>query len=353
MTSAGPSPLPAARVGSILQTWWSAVAFEREKVRGEGNGGVIGNIKPASFLEFAIHTELFAFVEAELKNMPANSEAVHNPKLLFYTLMRNAFSLWELFPFSYHPPGSWLNFARFLLRKRFSPNAMLEMNAALSRLELTNACQGNRPNFWTPDENNRGIELKQHGHVHCDATDEMENIGIDSEGYETDKQAADAHRVSILHLALAIACTRSREGMQFQTVYRLDMFRVLVEESGNDGTSNYTYRNYWHGYQDSVVVERSAVHYLLSCQFDTGSLSGDHSIDSNAEVANALHKCIVAVLDHGADPNAVDSEGISILELAVHHIPIAWSKSCLRRERGSRRGSYQPLVNQHAMPAGF
>ncbi|KAH6641056.1 hypothetical protein F5144DRAFT_121110 [Chaetomium tenue] len=38
--------------------------------------------------------------------------------------------------------------------------------------------------------------------------------------------------------------------------------------------------------------------------------------------------------------------------LPCHHIPIAWSKSCLRREPGSRRRSCQPLGSQHTMPVG-
>jgi hypothetical protein len=313
---------------SWRDTWWSTVECKTNILRST-NVWVRGNLKPASLLEFAMQTELFMFVEIELqKNIPTNPDITRNPKLLFYTLIGNAVSGWEHSMFIYPSPSSWLDFARFLIGKGFSVNAVWEMDTRPKQLELMDACQEEPPEFWTREENNRGTELGQHGGR--DSTDSTEGIVSDSEGYESDEQATCVHRVSNLHLALAIACSRVEEQDWYQTVYRLDMLRVLVEAGGNASISNY--RNPWS--DKSFMIERSAVHYLLSSRFGTGNSSHDNARNRNTEVSNALHKCIIAFLDHGADPNAVDSIGISVLELAVAWHPYDLVQALL--EKGAR-----------------
>jgi hypothetical protein len=77
------------------------------------------------------------------------------------------------------------------------------------------------------------------------------------------------------------------------------------------------YRNYW-SHQKGDATERSAIHYLLSSYHDDAKPFHHPEF----EVNRSLSQCITAVLNHGADPNAVDSNGvISILELALPICP--------------------------------
>jgi hypothetical protein len=326
---------------SWLDTWWSTVDSNGIGVL-EGNTWVRGNIKPSSFVEFAMQTELFIFVETKLKeDISANPNTHRSPKLLFYVLVGNARSIWENSRFLFHSPKSWQDFARFLLRSGFSANAILEMDTAYDRLKLMNACKEDRMDVWDPEESSRQDELGDHGRN--DATDGIEGGEESSKQYsrqgtprsgddvewsdsdhveprdsgaerteternDSDRETTDMQRVSILHLALAIACSEVNANAP-QVVYRLDMLRVLVEEGGNANVSNY--QNHWSRGKNSAV-ERSAIHYLLSCRFRPSVLD-----DDQVDVPGALHSCIAAFLNHGASPNAVDSNGISILELAL------------------------------------
>jgi hypothetical protein len=300
---------------SWLDTWWSTI--ERGRTLGVTNDWVRGDIKPSSFLEFAMQTELIIFVKLELqKDMTASPDITRNPKLLYYTLIGGAVCHWQVYPFLYHSPETLLDLARFLIRKGSSVHAMLELDTALDRLKLMEACDNNRPEFWTPEENKRGAELRQHGG--SNVTNVTESMSLDNRGYDNDGETTDVHQVSTLHLALAIACSLAVVPKWYLTVCRLDMLRVLVEASGNARTSNY--RNYWSDH-NGTVFERSPLHYLLSFRFKTNHSADDDTGDRNTDVSNAVQKCIIAFLDHGADPNAVDSIGISILELAMASHP--------------------------------
>lgn len=61
-----------------------------------------------------------------------------------------------------------------------------------------------------------------------------------------------------------------------------------------------------------------------------------------------LSRCITAFLDHGADPNAVDSNGVSILELALPICPSALVELML--ERGAQ--VTPKLLSESGAPLG-
>jgi ankyrin repeat protein len=91
----------------------------------------------------------------------------------------------------------------------------------------------------------------------------------------------------------------------------LEMLRVLVEGGGD--TSEKSYQNHW-GARPGEAKRRSAIHYLL---YQTPGKR--NSFDS--KVSTALCDVIKAFLIHGADLNAVDSDGKSILECALPYAP--------------------------------
>jgi hypothetical protein len=348
-----------------LDTWWSTVSPKEPTLDSE-NGWVLGSLKPSSFVEFAMQVELFTFSEGEISHeISRNPEVPRSPKLLYYMLVGNACSRWEHAPFIYHSPKTWQDFARFLLRNGFDPNMALEVAVGPDRDKLMNTFDkddeirsrksdeeidkedgnedgdedGNEDD--NEDDNEDGNEDgdedgnedgDEDGNEDGDeAGDEDGNEEDNAEGNAEDNE--DEHdiisesrdlgapenrpQITIMHLALAIACTSVSDYLNSsQVIYRLDMLRILVEGGGNANVLNY--RNYW-SHRKGDATERSAIHYLLSSRHD-----GDKPFHSSEpEADRALSQCITAFLNHGADPNAVDSNGVSILELALPVCPYA------------------------------
>jgi Ankyrin repeat len=318
-----------------LDTWYRSI-LEGGLLDDKRNLWVRGSLKPSSFVEFAMQVELLIFVKHEVeREISTNPETPRNPKLLYYALVGSALSDYDAHSPTlslYHSPQSWQDFARFLLKNGFDANALLEISIAPDRNKLMNYCKRNEPVFETVLD---GItsETQGGGDNGVVKTNGIENGKKDSsvisseerkqgkkdeihqsedEDYQIDNSVNDTCRISILHLALAIACTDDEEYKMIPQ--RLDMLRVLVEEGGNPKVSNYS--NYW-SHRSDVSAERSAIHYLLS--LDIGYIGSDEEED--LDISDALHNCIKAFLDHGADPNATDSNGISILELAVSSSP--------------------------------
>ncbi|KAI9155556.1 Vegetative incompatibility protein [Paramyrothecium foliicola] len=120
----------------------------------------------------------------------------------------------------------------------------------------------------------------------------------------------DMRDVTPLHLALAISCTYNDVDI-LGRIARVDMVRALVE-GGTDATQ--TYENIWNRRQQEAR-ERTAVHYLLYRD------SGEKNPFDDPDLSDALSKCIMAFIDHGLDPAAVDSDGKSILECAIPSCP--------------------------------
>jgi hypothetical protein len=209
---------------------------------------------------------------------------------------------------------------------------LLEISIALDRDELMNFCERNEPVFEPVLDgitsetqggrdngvvNTNGTEngMRESSVISSEEREQGKEDGInqsEDEDYQINNSVNDTCRISMLHLALAIACTD--DGRYGLIPQRLDMLRVLVEEGGNTNMSNYS--NYW-SHRSDVSAERSAIHYLLS--FDIDYIG--HDTEGKLDIADALHNCIKAFLDHGADPNATDSNGISVLELAVSSGP--------------------------------
>jgi len=144
-----------------------------------------------------------------------------------------------------------------------------------------------------------------------------------------------------MHLALAIACSSSLKTPEL-VISCLEMLAILVEGGGNANVLNY--RNYWR-HRGGHNTERSAVHYLLSSHYVRKK---DFDYSGN-EVNSTLSRCIAAFLNHGADPNAVDSNGVSILEIALPICPSALAELML--ERGAQ--VTPKLLSESGAPLGY
>jgi hypothetical protein len=325
-----------------LDTWWSTVSPKRPTLDYR-NAWVRGSLKPSSFVEFATQVELFTFSEGEISHeISMNPEVPRSSKLLYYMLVGNARSGWEDDPFIFHSPKTWQDFARFLLRNGFDPNVALEVAVGPDRGRLMNTFDED-DKIWLPkgdeesdtehseedgneddtsedsneDDTSKGDsedgneDGNEEDNAEGNAEDNEDEHGIVSESRDLDA-LENRPQITIMHLALAIACSRSPRSSQ--TIYQLDILRILVEGGGNANVLNY--RNYW-SHRKGEATERSAIHYLLSSRYD--GYKPFHS--SEPEVDRALSQCITAFLNHGADPNAVDSSGVSILELALPVCP--------------------------------
>ena len=333
-----------------LDTWWSTVSPEEPTLVSE-NTWVRGSLKPSSFVEFAMQVELFTFSGGEISHeISRNPEVPRSPKLLYYMLVGNACSSWEHAPFIYHSPNTWQDFARFLLRNGFDPNMALEVAVGPDRDELMSTFdKDDEIRSRKSDEEIDKEDGNEDGDEDGDEEDNAEGNADDNEDEHdivSESRDLDAPenrpQITIMHLALAIACTSvSGHLNSSQVIYRLDMLRILVEGGGNANVLNY--RNYW-SHRKGDATERSAIHYLLSSRYD--KFMPFHS--SEPEVDRALSQCITAFLNHGADPNAVDSNGVSILELALPVCPYALVELML--EKGAR--VTPKLLSESGVPLG-
>lgn len=318
-----------------LDTWWSSVVTPRSIF---GGVWVKGSLQPKSFIEFALQFELIGFVQSELeKEIAANPGCPRNSRLWHYTLAGNATSHWDRNHFLYHSPESWLGFARFLLSNGFDPNAMLEVDIAPDRGKLM--CGGNHSrssvkNFsvleGAPEEDgNENSDTTESSDKSILVAESSENYNsqasenvkqteknfkatvVDEKETEDDSKSIQSHSdysqhsviccVSVMHLTLAMACT---DGSVEQSICRFNMLSLLVEASGEATTSSY--RNYWSLSEESGI-EQSAIHYLLSFNY----------YYEDEDMIEARDKCIAAFLNSGADPNAVNRTGASILEISL------------------------------------
>jgi ankyrin repeat protein len=287
---------------------------------------VRGSLKPSSFLEFATQAELITFSRSEIsREISRNPEVPRSPKLLFYMIVGNACSVhWKDNPFHYHSPKKWQDFARFLLRSGFDPNIALEV-------EVGPDC-GNLMNFYRND----GKSDKESGKEDTnddgdgDGDGDEEDNNEDEHSIISEDQDPDAPEnrrpITAMHLALAIACSSNPYTSDDSdlVISHLEMLAILVEGGGNANVLNY--RNYW-SHQEGDATERSAIHYLLTSFYD--GAKPFHQPES--EVNHTLSHCVTAFLNHGADPNAVDSNGVSILELALPICPCALAEFMLEK----------------------
>lgn len=289
-----------------LDTWWSGVDLGESTLKFE-NEIVRGFSKPSSFLEFATQVEWIVFSESEIsREVTENPEVPRNPTLLFYMLIGSARSLWSTQPIVYHSPKQWQDFARFLLRSGFDPNIAVEFDVGPDR--------GHFMNNFHRDDGRSDEDEKIHSNEDKDKDEEGDNRGkriIISEGQDTD-EPKNQLPVTTMHLALAIAC--SSDIKTDMVAPHLKILAILVEGGGNANVLDY--QNYW-SHQKGDATERSAIHYLLSSYHDDAKPF--RHLEN--EVNRALSCCITTFLNHGADPNAVDSNGVSILELALPICP--------------------------------
>jgi hypothetical protein len=330
--------------GNWLDTWWSAVAHGQPALNTH-NHIVHGSLKPSSFLEFATQVELITFSEKEIsREISMNPEVPRSPKLLFYMLLGNARSDWKSRPFVFHSPKQWQDFARFLLRSGFDPNIALEVDVGPDCGDLMN-------NFYRDDseadeksDEDSGEESGKED-TNEDGDEDEEDNNKDESIIISEDQDPDAPEnrlpITAMHLALAIACSSSLQTSDL-VISHLEMLAILVEGGGNANVSNY--RNYW-SHREGDATERSAIHYLLSSLHDDDKAF--HHPEN--EVNCTLSRCVTAFLNHGADPNAVDSNGVSILELALPICPRALAELML--EKGAQ--VTPKLLSRSGAPLGY
>lgn len=295
-----------------LGTWWNAAGGPNPSLNSK-NPWVRGSLPPSSLLEFALQLDLLLFVEQELsEEISRNPKVFRDPRLLYFMAVGNADSDYADLSFVYHSPQRWRDFAGFLLQNGFDPNMMVKITLSPDHGYLMN-------NFEEKDASPRSDE-------HSDGNDDEHSGENDDEhsdqndGEEGDRGGANGddsitekpQSIAIMHLALAMACTKSVFGRRAYN--GLNMLRVLVEGGGDAKISNY--RNLW-GSEGNTHVERSAVHYLLSLRFDWAMPFKSKEPEDN----RALAECITAFLNHGTDPNTVDSNGVSILECGLPVCP--------------------------------
>jgi hypothetical protein len=308
-----------------LDTWWSTIPHPQRTLDSE-NQIVRGSLKPSSFLEFATQVELFTFSESEIsREISRNPEVPRSPKLLFYMIVGNgSLGDWEHTPFRFHSPKQWQDFARFLLRSGFDPNIALEVEVGPDCGMLMNLYRDDGKS--DEEDTNEDADEDADDGEDDDVEDEEDNEDEHSIVSEDQDSYASENRrpITAMHLALAIACSSS---VYTSAILHLEMLAVLVEGGGNANVLNY--RNYW-SHQEGDATERSAIHYLLSSSYD-GAGPFHHP---EREVNRALSRCIIAFLNHGADPNAADSNGLSVLELALPICPYALAELML--EKGAR-----------------
>jgi ankyrin repeat protein len=195
------------------------------------------------------------------------------------------------------------------------------------------------------DSSEDGSEESGKEEINEDGDEDEEDNNKDEGKTISEDQDPDAPEnrppVTAMHLALAIACS-SRLRESDTVISHLEMLAILVEGGGNADVLNY--RNYW-SHQGGDATERSAIHYLLSSYYG-GRKPFDHPEN---EVNSTLSRCIAAFLNHGADPNAVDSNGVSILELALPICPSALAELML--ERGAQ--VTPKLLSESGAPLGY
>lgn len=281
-----------------LDTWWSAQRPKKSSLDFESLW-VHGTLPPSSLLEFALQIDLLLFAEQELREeISRNPKIFRDPKLLYYMACGNAYSQYVGSKFYYHSPQRWRGFAKFLLQNGFDPNMAIEIAVGPDRGKLMNNVIDN------DTSGGRG----EHG-------DEYDDEEGDEEGDENadDSAAENPQPITIMHLALAMACSAT-ETIARPAYNRLNMLQILVEGGGDAMISNY--RNLWSS-KKNIRTKRSAIHYLLSSMFNNAMPFESEEPENN----HALTECITAFLNHGADPNTVDSNGVSILECALPVCP--------------------------------
>ena len=326
--------------GNWLDTWWSAVVHGEPTLK-FGNPIVHGSLKPSSFLEFATQVELITFSEKEIsREISRNPEVPRSPKLLLYMLVGNARSAWEKSPFVYHSPKQWQDFARFLLRSGFDPNLALEVDVGPDCGCLMNNFYGDDSEADEESDEDGGEEdTSEDGDEDEKDNNKDESITISE---DQDPEATENRLpITAMHLALAIACSSSLD-TSGRAISHLEMLTILVEGGGNANVLNY--RNYW-SHREGDATERSAIHNLLSSHY--GRRKPFHHPEY--EVNRTLSRCITAFLDHGADLNAVDNNGVSILELALPICPSALAKLML--EKGAQ--VTPKLLSESGAPLGY
>jgi hypothetical protein len=298
----------AAHCGSRwIETYWSALVPRTDTL--SLFWAIEGTLAPCSFLDFSVQHGLILIAEREIQeNKHEYSDDMDGAKLLYYTVVGNARSVLSrgrLLPTC----GMWQGLARFLLEHGCDPNGLLTVDVAYDKSLLMNG--STPPHSWYP------LRIQeQEAEMIQDQVADM----IQHQKAEMIHHQAEMKDITPLHLALAIACTYG-DIDELGRITRLKMLRILLEGGAN---ATLSYRNHWT-VREGEAEERTAVHYLL---YKTPS---EKSPFDDPALGCALSECIVSFFDNGLSPNALDSDGVSILECAFPFCPAEFIKTLLQK----------------------
>lgn len=262
---------------------------------------------PQSFLAFALLNGLYLYARDFLESDSAYQLNDQNPPLLFWTIASCKFidrtaalDLWR------DEAERCEVFALYLLKKGANPNAVFRI-----------AFQQE-----SPDEPEALERALQHGHA----------------------------EITLLHYALGVIISVTDKSSSVLRMAMLELICILVENGATVGDTLYT--NYWK--QRGEPLRRTILHYLTfpiskRKEHENGYIEEFDPFKLPDE-GQLLDRTIKTLLDHGADPNARDSDGMDVLTSFMLSCPrdlveYALEKGALispllLREDGSPVGKY-------------
>lgn len=233
---------------------------------------------PQSFLAFALLNGLFLYARDFLESDTSYPFNRQNPPLLFWTIASCKFIAETTTMDLWRDEGERCHmFAHYLLKNGADPNAVFTIPY---RQE-------------PPDE---PLVLKR----------PLKN------GYA---------ETTPLHFALGVIISITDEATSQLRMAMLELICILVENGATSGSTLYI--NYWK--QRVEPPERTILHYLTFPRSYKKTRSSGYVEEFDPfklpHEGPLLSRTIKTLLDHGADPNALDSEGIDVLTQLVLACP--------------------------------
>jgi hypothetical protein len=278
------------------------------------------NPPPVDNLSFSILTGLYQYSRTSFtgKGYPHPRD---RPPLLYWVLLSCVW-LYEVLSNGWdNEEHQSCSFAKFLLANGEDPNSVFTASTRADFGYLFTASEqlGKDDLGFSPptkilerDQEDASLKTNNDSEVDLRRTSGMVATSPSESPSRIQEEAEpkSATEITVMHYALGLACRNSK--LSSGRVPLLDLLCILVEGGGNTRERNY--ENHW-GSRPGEAKKRSAIHYLL---YQT---PGAVNTFKDSKVSTSLCEVIKAFLIHGADPNALDSDGKSILECALPYAP--------------------------------
>jgi hypothetical protein len=128
--------------------------------------------------------------------------------------------------------------------------------------------------------------------------------------------------ITLLNFALGVIISITDDAISELRIAMLEFICILVENGATTGDTLYT--NYWKQ-RTAEAAQGTILHYLTFPGAHRGGSASrrDEQYDpfKLPDEGPVLHRTIRTLLDHGADPNAKDSEGFDILACMMLSCP--------------------------------